>query len=153
MASAAMRARYLADTIATASPARLVILLYDRLAVDLEQAERALREGDRPRASALLQHAQEIVLELTGSLDTSGWSGAEGLAQLYGYLFTELVQANVRADADRVAAAAALLAELGEAWRGAAAQAGGAQAGAVQAGGAGSGAADGDGSGSLRRVG
>lgn len=116
-----MRARYLADTIATASPARLIVLLYHRLLLDLDQAERALREESRQAASTLLQHAQEILLELRSSLDVSRWTAADGLAQLYGYLFSELVQANMRADADRVAGVRRLLTELAETWQAAAA--------------------------------
>jgi flagellar protein FliS len=113
----ALRARYLTETVATASPARLLVMLYDRLLLDLAQAEQALRGGDRELGSDRLLHAQEIVLELRVGLDVAAWSGGPGLAQLYGYLLTELVGANVRVDPDRVRACRELVEPLADAWR------------------------------------
>jgi flagellar protein FliS len=117
MTSRAMRDRYLADNVATASPAQLVVMLYDRLVLDVAQAEIALRAGNRHEASRQLQHAQEIVLELRAALDTSSWSGADGLAQLYSFLLVELMSANVRADADKVSDCLAVIQPLRDAWR------------------------------------
>ena len=112
----AMRERYLADSIATASPAKLLTMLYDRLVLDLNRGEAAVRVGDRETASQQLMHAQDIVLELRTSLNVSTWSGATGLAQLYTFLFSELIGANVNADADRVAGCQALVEPLRDAW-------------------------------------
>ena len=81
MTNPALRSRYLAETVATASPGQLLVMLYDRLVVDLTQAEDAMRAGDRPTSSARLMHAQDIVSELRGSLDVAAWDGAAGLAQ------------------------------------------------------------------------
>ena len=113
----ALRARYLADTVATAPPGRLLVMLYDRLVLDLERGEEALRAGDRTAGNTCLQHAQDIVLELRVSLKPELWSGAAGLAQLYGFLLTELVRANVSGDADRVASCRVLVEPLRDAWR------------------------------------
>jgi flagellar secretion chaperone FliS len=114
---ALMRARYVTDAVGTASPGRLVVMLYDRLLLDLNQAEGLLRAEDRSGAADRLLHAQEIVLELRASLDLSTWSGAAGLAQLYTFLTTELIKANVRGDAARVATCRRLVEPLAEAWR------------------------------------
>ncbi len=116
----AMRGRYLADSVATASPARLLTMLYDRLVLDLSRAEEALRSGDRTVAWQQLVHAQDIVLELRTSLNTDAWDGADGLAQIYTWMLTELVGANVDADAERVAACRGLVEPLRDAWRDAA---------------------------------
>lgn len=122
MSSPALRERYLADSINTASPGKLLVMLYDRLVLDLAQGEEALRAGDRERAADRLTHAQEIVLELRTTLDLDAWEGAAGLANLYGFLITELIGANIRRDADRVAACRTLVEPLRDAWREAAAQ-------------------------------
>ncbi|GGJ82576.1 flagellar protein FliS [Pilimelia anulata] len=121
MPNDALRNRYLADAVATASPARLLVMLYDRLVLDLARGEQALRDGDRGAASQQLLHAQDIVLELRASLDTDAWEGGPGLARLYEFVMTELIQANVRRDADRVAGCRALMEPLRDAWREAAA--------------------------------
>jgi flagellar secretion chaperone FliS len=123
MTSPALRDRYLADSVNTASPGKLLVMLYDRLVMDLLQGEEALRTQNREQAGERLTHAQEIILELRTTLDLDAWSGAEGLANLYGFLLTELIGANVARDADRVAACRALVEPLRDAWREAAAQA------------------------------
>jgi flagellar protein FliS len=112
-----LRSRYLNDSVTTASPAQLLVMLYDRLVLDLSHAETALRASDRGTATTRLMHAQEIVMELRVTLDMDAWSGAQGLAGLYGFLLTELVGANVRGDADRVASCRALVEPLRDAWR------------------------------------
>lgn len=114
--AAAARARFLADAVATASPAKLLTMLYDRLVLDLSRAERAQAAGDRGAANVQLQHAQDVVTELHSSLDTSGWSGAAGLAGLYTFLASELVEANVEGDPARTAACRGLVEPLRDAW-------------------------------------
>lgn len=113
----AARARYTSESVNTASPARLLVQLYDRLVRDLCTAERAVRERDYGAASTELVHAQAIVLELRVSLKLDVWDGAAGLAALYNYIHSELVAANVRRDADRIAACLALVEPLRDAWR------------------------------------
>ncbi len=117
MTSPQLRDRYLSDSINTASPAKLLIMLYDRLVLDLAQGEEALRNGQREAAHDRLTHAQEIVLELRTTLDVEAWSGGPGLASLYGFLLTELIGANIGRDADRVAACRAIVEPLRDAWR------------------------------------
>ena len=124
MTTSAMRERYLNDSISTASPARLLVMLYDRLVLDLVQAEEALTAGDRTAAGAPLMHAQEIILELRSTLKLDVWDGAQGLADLYGFLLTELISANVKGDVGKVTSSRQLVEPLRDAWREAAIQVG-----------------------------
>ncbi|AEV88779.1 flagellar biosynthesis protein FliS [Actinoplanes sp. SE50] len=117
MTAAHLRDRYLQDSINTASPARLLVMLYDRLILDLTQGEEALREGDRDAAHERITHAQEIVLELRVTLDLEAWDGAPGLANLYGFILTELIGANIAKSPERVAGCRTLLEPLRDAWR------------------------------------
>jgi flagellar protein FliS len=121
MTAPSLRARYLGDAVSTASPQRLLVMLYDRLALDLERAERALTEGDRSAANEQLQHAQEIVLELQASLRVEIWDGGPRLAALYTWLLTELMRANVKGSARVVADCRKIVEPLRDAWREAAA--------------------------------
>lgn len=123
MTSPHLRDRYLQDSINTASPGTLLLMLYERLIRDLLQGEEAIRAGDREKASEMLIHAQEIILELRTTLDVESWAGAPGLASLYGFVLTELIGANVSQDADKVVSCRALLEPLRDAWREAAAAA------------------------------
>lgn len=117
MSAASLRARYMGDAVSTASPQRLLVMLYDRLALDLERALTALAAGDRAAAGEQLQHAQEIVLELRSSLRVDAWEGGPRLASLYTWLLNELVQSNVKADRGRVASCLQVVEPLRDAWR------------------------------------
>ena len=77
------RDTYLGGMTSTASPARLLIMLYDRLVLDLQRAVELGDLGEFLGAGRQLMHAQEIVLELQGSLKIDAWDGA---AQLSGDL-------------------------------------------------------------------
>lgn len=113
----AMRDRYLRDTVSTATPGKLLVMLYERLVLDLAKGEQAQRDGDRETAAYRLTHAQEIVLELRASLDLEVWSEGAALANIYVYLLNELIMANVKLDADRTATCRMLVEPLLEAWR------------------------------------
>jgi flagellar protein FliS len=115
--SPAMRARYIADSVATASPAKLLLMLVDRLILDLHRGEQSLLAGDRAEANTHLKHAQDIVTELHVSLSLDAWDGAADLAALYGFCQTELVNANVKGDAGKVKAVLTLMEPLRDTWR------------------------------------
>ncbi len=116
MYTQAARNRYAADAVVTASPAKLLTMLYDRLVRDLTQAELAQRSGDRATANTALLHAQDIIFELHSSLKIEAWEGAPKLAALYVFLRSELIAANVSGDADRTASCRSLVEPLREAW-------------------------------------
>ena len=111
------RAAYVGQMVATASPARLLVMLYDRLVLDIQRAIECQDAGDHPAASGHLLHAQEIVLELTSSLRLDVWEGAETLSSLYGWLHSQLVRANTSRDRTVSTECLAIVEPLGEAWR------------------------------------
>jgi len=121
MSTASLRARYLGNSITTASPQQLLVMLYDRLALDLERAHTALEAGDKAGADPHLKHAQDVVMELRASLKVDVWEGAPRLAALYTWLLTELIAANVKGDLRRVGDCRRIVEPLRNAWREAAA--------------------------------
>jgi flagellar secretion chaperone FliS len=121
------RSRYMADAVATAGPARLLTMLYDRMLLDLDRAVEALNAGDRGAGTGHLVHAQEIVAELIASLDETAWNGGPQLMSIYRFLLSELIESGARGDAERVLACRALVEPLGKAWHDAAASVGRAQ--------------------------
>lgn len=111
---------YLEQQVNSATPERLVTLLYDRLLVDVERAGVAQTAGDWASASTYLTHAQAIIAELNGSLD-DGWDGSDGLRGLYTYLTGRLIVANVARDTAATRECLELIAPLRDAWHTAAA--------------------------------
>ncbi len=112
-----LRDRYVQDAVTTASPATLLVMLYDRLVLDLMRGESALRSGQRDAANEQLNHAQDIISELANTLDVNAWDGAKQLMSVYTFLLTTLVEANTQADADKVAACRELVEPLQDAWQ------------------------------------
>jgi len=72
----------------TATPAQRVVMLYDRLGLDLNLAATT---DDIAERGAHLSHAMQIVTELRGSLDLSAGGPAASLLDVYGHLLTELI--------------------------------------------------------------
>jgi len=116
MNASMIRNRYVGTSVDTASPARLVTMLYDRLLRDLSTAEAALAGSDLEGANDALIHAQEIVWELAAGLDVTKWSGGPALASLYQFMLSELLDANVKKDAAKAASVRALVEPLADAW-------------------------------------
>lgn len=119
--SAALRNQYLSDSILSASPARLLTMLYDRLLLDLGRAEAAQLGANWAVASENLVHAQAIISELSSSLDTKVWDGADGLLGVYNYTSTALINSNIQRDARLTREAINLLEPLRQTWHEAAA--------------------------------
>lgn len=112
-----LRERYVQDSVSTASPATLLIMLYDRLVLDLLRAEAALNDNNKQQASEQLLHAQDVVSELASTLDVDAWEGAKQLMSVYTFLITTLVEANLEGDVTKVVACRELVEPLQDAWQ------------------------------------
>ncbi|MFK0400979.1 flagellar export chaperone FliS [Microbacterium sp. NPDC090225] len=112
--------QYLEQQVASASPERLLTLLYDRLLVDVDRAGAAQAAEDWVAAGTHLTHAQQIVAELSGSL-TDAWDGSADLRAVYTYVTGRLIAANIGHDRAATAECRELVAPLREAWHQAAA--------------------------------
>lgn len=115
----AAQQRYQTDAVLSATPERLVTMLYDRLLLDVERAEAAQLAENWQDASTHLVHAQAIVAELNASLADT-WDGSASLRALYVHLTTTLIGANIGRDPQRTRECRDLIAPLREAWHGAA---------------------------------
>ena len=115
------RAQYNRDVILTATPTHLLTMLYDRLLLDLNRAESAQENEDWETSSENLLHAQDIVAELTSSLDTEKWDGADGLLGVYNFAARALIYANTHRDIASTRLCITLLEPLRQTWHEAAA--------------------------------
>ncbi len=110
------QARYASDAAATVSPARLLTMLYDRAVNDLAAAEEAIRRKDFATTGERIGRAQEILLELHSTLDTTVWPEGEALGRLYVWIVGELMQARLKQSPERVGQCRELLEPLRQAW-------------------------------------
>jgi flagellar secretion chaperone FliS len=111
------RTAYAGQGMSTASPARILVMLYDRLLLDLRRADAAQEQEEWGEALSQLFHAQTIVLELSSSLRPELWSGGEGLLSVYGYVSRLIARATTGHDATATRRAIEVVEPLLESWR------------------------------------
>lgn len=121
MSAASLRNQYLRNQVLNATPARLLTMLYDRLLLDLNRAAAFQEAENWPAASEQLKHAQDIITELSGSLNADVWDGAPGLFATYNYVGNALMNANINRSVALTRESIALLEPLRQAWHEAAA--------------------------------
>jgi flagellar protein FliS len=107
---------YRENSIMTASPEQLVVMLYDGAGRFLRQAEGSMLEGSWLKASEKLSRAEAIIDELLATLDMDAGEVADRLQSIYVFCKTRLIEARIERDAVRVDQVARLLGELREAW-------------------------------------
>ena len=115
--NASARNAYMGGMVSTASPARLLVMLFERLGLDVDRAIASQEAGDFLAASPHLIHAQEIVLELRSSLDHDVWDGAARLDSIYAWLHRELIRANISRDVSVTKDCKLIIDPLVETWR------------------------------------
>lgn len=117
MSAAAAAARYRGVQLNTASPAQLVVMLYDGALRFVGEADEAFVRDDRARAGDRIGRAMAIVDELAATLDpTHAPELAENLLALYGFCKRRLFDANLGRDRAALADVVASLTPLREAW-------------------------------------
>ncbi len=109
---------YLENMVRTASPAKLIEMLYQRAVELLKEAEKLIEDKEYMKANENLKKAQDIVTELNLSLDMEkGGQIAQNLRALYNYMFRRLIDANVKKDIEAAREVRGMLEELLDAWR------------------------------------
>jgi flagellar secretion chaperone FliS len=103
MSYATQVASYREMEILSASPERLVVLLFDHLVVHLHRVRIAIDSNDVALRTASLFKARGIVSELLSTLDfEKGGRIASDLASLYRFLLGEMAEVGLHRDARRV---------------------------------------------------
>jgi flagellar secretion chaperone FliS len=109
-------AAYQQQSIMTAPPERLVVMLYDGAIRFFFQASAALREDARATAFDRLDRGEAIVDHLLATLDMSAGEIAERLQGIYVFCKRLLLEARLERDAGKVDLVRGYLSDLREAW-------------------------------------
>ena len=112
---------YKANSVQTASPGKLVLMLFDGYLRFTEAARGAWEEPDIIKKNEGINNnlirAQNIVTELQSSLDMTVPGDLPGtLYRLYDYVLTNLQQANINKDPQKIIEADKVISELREVW-------------------------------------
>jgi flagellar protein FliS len=117
-----MKRRYQREAVITATPAARLNMLFDKMILELGQADNGFERNDLKAINDGLCRAQDILLALRGTLRTDLWSGANDLSQLYFALYKELLEANMQKNREKAQRVLGVVQELAQAWRRAAEQ-------------------------------
>jgi flagellar protein FliS len=107
---------YTESSVLTASPERLVVMLYDGAIRFLHQAAAAMEGGDRQQAQYRLRRADAIVDELNLSLDMTQGELPSHLRAIYLFCRRQIVEAIVQQAVEPIRVVIGLLAELRQSW-------------------------------------
>ena len=112
--------QYRETQIKTASPGKLLLMLYDGAVRFLNVAIKALNPEDKnlEKAHIHIIKVQNIVTELTVTLDLEkGGEIAENLKELYTFLKKHLIKANLEKEPKYLEEVKGLIEQLRDAWR------------------------------------
>ncbi|MFN8666484.1 MAG: flagellar export chaperone FliS [Gemmatimonadaceae bacterium] len=116
-AFAKQAARYREAEVLSASPAQLVVIVYEHLLINLRRARLQLADTDAGPRSDSLERARAALTELLVTLDLQkGGDLAARLQAIYTFMLAELSVMGVKPDATRLDAIIALGGELHEAF-------------------------------------
>lgn len=114
-ATANLQDQYKRDYITMASPIDLIIMLYEGCIKQLKLAKIHKENNELDKVSECFQKAEDIILELVGSLNLS-ISISENLLELYQFMLDEIVEANLTKDMKRIDPVIEMMTLLYEAW-------------------------------------
>lgn len=107
------------SAVMSATPHRLIVMLFDGVQASIRAARLHMRNGDVAEKGKAISRAIDIVNQgLLAALDVEcGGELAGRLEQVYDYVVRLLLQANLHDDEGRLDEAARLLEDIGSAWR------------------------------------
>jgi len=115
--AAATSDAYKQQSILTAPPGRLVVMLYDGCLRFLFQSAYAMREGNKQQSLDRMRRAEAIIDELRITLDhDKGGDIATNLDALYGFSRSHLLKAWVEQDPAKIEEVSGIMSDLRDAW-------------------------------------
>jgi len=108
---------YRSNDVASRSPESLVVLLYERLLIELRRAHRQIDEGDFEGKAQSLSRSTSILFELMAALNHEVGGELSGrLSALYSYIIREIQEVDRTLDTDRLDRLVDLVKPLHDAW-------------------------------------
>jgi len=114
--TAAMANVYKSNSINTASPAELTLMLYDGAIKFCNIAMGAIESGDVAKAHTNIVKAENIITEFRSTLDFK-YPVAQDFERVYDWIYRRLVEANMHKDAEVLEDATRLIREMRDTWK------------------------------------
>jgi len=107
--------QYLQQSVMTASPGELTLMLYDGCIKQINFGMKYIEENKIQEKNQALQKAQSIISELDSTLDLK-YEVSQNLYYIYDFIKDLLIEANIHNDNKSLGEALRLVTELRETW-------------------------------------
>lgn len=107
---------YQANSVNTASPAKLTLMLYEGAIKFCNIAKEAMDEGEIEKTNINIQKAEKIIVELRVTLDMK-YPVAKEFDVVYDYIYRRLVEANMRKDKEILEEALRHIKTMRDTWK------------------------------------
>lgn len=107
---------YKQNSVTTASPGELTLMLYNGCLKFLTKAKKAIDEKDIQEKNTNIQKAQAIISELMITLKTDEAVGQQ-MYSLYEYMNRRLIEANIKNDTEIIDEVIGLTTEFRDTWK------------------------------------
>ncbi|WKA53928.1 flagellar export chaperone FliS [Planococcus shixiaomingii] len=107
---------YQQNSVFTASPQELTLMLYNGCVKFIKMAKRAMLEKNFQEKNTNIIKAQNIVQELRATLDLD-IEISKNMDQLYEYMYTRLVEANTKNDVEILEEVEAYTRDMRDTWK------------------------------------
>jgi flagellar secretion chaperone FliS len=104
------------NTVNTASPGELTLMLYNGCLKFIKLANNAIEEKDWEKKNTNIQKAQKIIQELMVTLDMNVEISKQ-MMPLYDFMYRTLVEANIHNDSEKLNEVAGLVTEFRDTWK------------------------------------
>ncbi|NLB79984.1 MAG: flagellar export chaperone FliS [Clostridiaceae bacterium] len=115
MVTANAQNAYKQNSIMTASPEELTLMLYNGLVKFIMIAQKAVDDKDIQKAHENIIRAEDIIIEFRSTLDMQ-YELSQGLAMLYEYMSDRLMEANITKDREILEEVLHLAKDLRDTW-------------------------------------
>lgn len=107
---------YQQNSVLTASPGELTLMLYNGCLKFLNQAKKAVQEKNIEAKHTNLSKAQNIISELIVTLNFD-YDIANDMRRLYDYINRRLIEANIKNDTEIISEVEELVTEFRDTWK------------------------------------
>lgn len=108
--------QYQEQSIKTASPGELTLMLYNGCIKFINQAKQFIEQKDIEKANNAIIRAQDIIQELLVTLNMD-YEISKNLAALYDFMYRRLIDANISKDVEALDEVLDLVTELRDTWK------------------------------------
>ncbi|MBN2852603.1 MAG: flagellar export chaperone FliS [Clostridia bacterium] len=107
--------KYMESNILTATPEKLILMLYNGCIKNIHLAKKSIEENDIVNKNNFILKAESIVFELQASLDFN-YPISKEINSLYEFIIDLLIDANINKDSSKLDAALKLVLEFRDTW-------------------------------------